>query len=83
MTNSPVSGKVEKHINHDLQLHEGFTRLRRVSVTSYQRTVPVPLQKRRTIPTYRTRTITEKAYRTSVPYFLAKIKAYRTVLPSL
>ena len=37
---------------------------------------------------YRTRTITEKEYRTSVPYFLAKIEAYtvsyqRTVLPSL
>ena len=51
------------------------------------------------VPTYRTRTITKKAYRTSVqypyhykksvPYFLAKIEAYRTVptyrtvLPSL
>ena len=38
---------------------------------------------------YRTRTITEKAYRTIVPYFLAKIEGYRTiptyrtVLPSL
>ena len=57
--------------------------------TAYQRTVPVPSQKRRTVPTYRTRTITKKAYRTSVPYFLAKIEAYRTVptyrtvLPSL
>ena len=42
-----------------------------------------------TVPTYRTRTITKKAYRTSVPYFLAKIEAYltvltyRTILPSL
>ena len=38
---------------------------------------------------YRTRTITKKAYHTSVPYFLAKIEAYHTVptyhtvLPSL
>ena len=32
--------------------------------TAYQRTVPAPLQK--------------KAYRISVPYFLAKIEAYRT-----
>ena len=39
----------------------------------------VPLQKRRTVPTYRTRTITKKTYRTSVPYFLAKIEAARTV----
>ena len=56
---------------------------------AYQRTVPVPSQKRRIVPTYRTRTITKKTYRTSVPYFLAKIEAYctastyRTVLPSL
>ena len=45
------------------------------------------------VPTYRTRTITKKAHRTnvpypyhhkkSVPYLFAKIKAYRTVLPSL
>ena len=35
---------------------------------------------KRTVPTYRTRTITKKAYRTSVPYFLAKIEAYPTVL---
>ena len=35
---------------------------------------------KRTVPTYRNRTITNKAYRTSVPYFLAKIEAYRTVL---
>ena len=35
---------------------------------------------KRTVPTYRTRTITKKAYSTSVPYFLAKIGAYRTVL---
>ena len=34
---------------------------------------------KRTVPTYRTRTITKNAYRTSVPYFLAKIEAYRTV----
>ena len=34
---------------------------------------------KRTVPTYRTRTITKKAYRT-VPYFLAKIEEYRTVL---
>ena len=32
---------------------------------------------------YRTRTITKKAYRTSVPYFIAKIEAYRTALLSL
>ena len=32
---------------------------------------------KRTVPTYRTRTITKKAYRISVPYFLAKIKEYR------
>ena len=32
---------------------------------AYQRTVLVPLRKRRTIPTYRTRTITENTYRTS------------------
>ena len=31
------------------------------------------------LPTYRTRTIPKKAYRTRVPYFLAKIEAYRTV----
>ena len=31
------------------------------------------------LPTYRTRTIPKKAYRTSVPYFLAKIEAYLTV----
>ena len=35
---------------------------------------------KRTVPTYRTRTITKNAYRTSVPYFLAKIEAYHTVL---
>ena len=35
---------------------------------------------KRTKPTYRTRTISKNAYRTSVPYFLAKIVAYRTVL---
>ena len=35
----------------------------------------VPYQ--RTVPTYRTRTTTKKAYRTSVPYVLIKIKAYR------
>ena len=35
---------------------------------------------KRTEPTYRTRTITKKAYRTSIPYFLAKIQAYRIVL---
>ena len=29
---------------------------------------------------YRTPTITEKAYRTSVPYFLTKIEAYRTAI---
>ena len=34
---------------------------------------------KRTAPTYRTRTITKKG----VPYFLAKIEAYHTVLPSL
>ena len=58
-----------------------------------KRTVPayctsVQLLKR-TVPTYHTRTTTKKAYRTSVPYFLAKIEAYctvptyRTVRPSL
>ena len=35
---------------------------------------------KRTAPTYRTRTITRKAYRNSVPYFLAEIEAYRTAL---
>ena len=35
---------------------------------------------KRTVPTYRTRTIPKKAYRTGVPYFLAKIEAYRIVL---
>ena len=49
--------------------------------TAYQRNVPVPSQTRRTVPTYRTRTITKKAYRTSVPSFLAKIEAYRTNVP--
>ena len=49
------------------------------SKSVYQRIVPVPLRKKLTVPTYRTRTITEKAYRASVPYFLAKIEAYRTV----
>ena len=32
--------------------------------------------------TYRTRNITNKAHRTSVTYFLAKIEAYRTVYTS-
>ena len=52
---------------------------------AYHTNVPYPYhyKKRRTIPTYRTRTITKKAYHTSVPYFLAKIEAYRTVLPFL
>ena len=35
---------------------------------------------KRTVPTSRTRTITKKAYRTSVRYFLVKIEEYRTVL---
>ena len=35
---------------------------------------------KRTVPTYRTRTNTKKAYRTSVQYFFAKIEAYLTVL---
>ena len=39
----------------------------------------VPRTLNRTVLTSRTRTITKKAYRTSVPYFLAKIEAYRTV----
>ena len=49
----------------------------------------VPPTLNRTVLTSRTRTITKKAYHTSVPYFLAKIEAYRTVptyhtvLPSL
>ena len=34
----------------------------------------------RTVPTYPARINTKKAYRTSVPYFLAKIEAYRTIL---
>ena len=51
--------------------------------TAYQRTVPVPLRQRRTVSRYCTRTIEKKAYCTSVPYFLAKNEAYRTVLPSL
>ena len=43
----------------------------------------------KSVPTYRTRTIAKKACRTSVPYLLARIEAYRTVptyrnvLPSL
>ena len=36
---------------------------------------------KRTVPTYHTRTTTKKAYRTSVPYFLAEIEAYRTYVP--
>ena len=51
--------------------------------TAYKRTVPVSLQKRHIVPTYRTRTTTKKAYRTSVLYFLAEIEVYHTVLPSL
>ena len=51
---------------------------------TFNRTVPAYRTSvqflKRTIPTYRTRTITKKAYRTSVPYFLAKIEAYHTVL---
>ena len=35
----------------------------------------------RTVPTYRSRTITKKTYRTSVPYFFAKIETYRTNVP--
>ena len=60
---------------------------------TFNRTVPAYRTSvqflKRTLPTYSTRTITEKAYRTTVPYFLAKIEAYhtvltyRTVLPSL
>ena len=38
---------------------------------------------KRTVPTYPTGIITKKAYRVSVPYFLAKIEKYRTVLPFL
>ena len=34
---------------------------------------------KRTVSTYSTRTITKKAYRTSVPYFLAKIEYLPTV----
>ena len=50
----------------------------------YQRTYRTSVQfLKRTVPTYRTRTITKKAYLTSVPNLLAKIEAYRTVLPSL
>ena len=33
------------------------------------------------VPTYRTCTITKQSYCTSVPYFLAKIEAYRTNVP--
>ena len=47
--------------------------------TAYQRTVLVPLQRKRTVPTYRTSTITKKTYRSSLPHFLAKIEAYRIV----
>ena len=55
----------------------------------------VPRTVNRTVPAYRTSvqflkrtvptnpTILKKAYLTSVAYFLAKIEAYRTVLPSL
>ena len=35
---------------------------------------------KRTVPTYRTHIITKKAYHTSVPYFLAKIEAYRNAI---
>ena len=45
--------------------------------TAYQRIVLIPLQKRRTAPTYCTRTITKKG----VSYLLAKIEAYRTNIP--
>ena len=44
---------------------------------------------KRSVPAYRNRTSRKKMYRTSIPYFLAKIEAYRTVptyrtaLPSL
>ena len=47
------------------------------TVPAYRTSVQVL---KRTIPTYRTRTNTKKAYRTSVPHFLANIEAYRTVL---
>ena len=43
------------------------------------RAPPPPWLRYCTVPMYRTRTITKKAYRTSVPYFLAKIEAYCTV----
>ena len=36
---------------------------------------------KRTVPTCCTRTITKKAYCTSVPYFLTKIEAYHTNVP--
>ena len=52
------------------------------TVTAHRRPTSIQFLKR-TVPAYRTRTIPKKAYRTSVPYFLAKIEAYRTVLPSL
>ena len=35
---------------------------------------------KRTVPTNRTRTITKKAYRTTVPYFFAKIETYHTAI---
>ena len=51
---------------------------------TFNRTVPAYRTSvqflKRTVPTYRTRTITKKAYRSTVPYFLAKIEAYLTVL---
>ena len=60
---------------------------------SFNRTVPAYRTSaqflKRTVPMYRTRTITKKKDRTSVPYFSAKLEAYRTaptycsVLPSL
>ena len=52
---------------------------------TFNRTVPAYRTSvqflKRTVPTYHTRTITKKAYRTTViTYFLAKIEAYHTVL---
>ena len=35
---------------------------------------------KRSVPTYRTRTITKKTYCSSLPYFWAKIEAYRNLL---
>ena len=51
---------------------------------TFNRTVPAYRTSvqflKRTVPTNRTHTITNEAYRTTLLYFLAKIEAYHTVL---